>query len=182
MTSTPPALQSYGWPAKLFHWLTALSVITAAILGIVMLNIGNTPLASQLFDLHRSFGTLILALTAGRLVWRLRAPPPPMVASLPPWQEKVARLVHAALYVLLFVVPLVGWTGTSAYGAQISVFGLFTLPALTAKNKELSDVLLPLHEYLALTLCALFTLHIAAALYHHFIRKDDTLRRMLPQG
>ena len=178
MTEVP---LSYRTPAKIFHWLSALCVITAVAMGLTMMNIGPGPVQTNLFDLHRSFGTLILALTGGRLIWRLYAPPPPIVPGLPLWQERAARVTHIALYVLLFVVPLVGWTGTSAYGAPISVFGLFVLPAIVEKNKPLSDVLLPTHEILALTLTALFLMHIGAALYHHFIRKDDTLRRMWPR-
>jgi cytochrome b561 len=103
-----------------------------------------------------------------------------MLANMPAWQERIARGTHGALYVLLVVVPLVGWAGTSAFGARIPVFGLFELPMILEKNKALADVLLPLHQILALTLCALALLHIAAAFFHHFVRKDDTLRRMLP--
>jgi cytochrome b561 len=175
---------SFGYraPAKIFHWVSAVAIITGVTLGFAMLNVGPGPLQNQLFDLHRSFGALILTLTGGRLLWRLYAPPPPMVAGMPLWQERAARVTHAALYILLFVVPLVGWAGTSAFGARIPVFGLFNLPMILEKNEDLADVLLPLHGALALTLCALLVLHIAAALYHHFILKDATLKRMLPGG
>lgn len=174
------ALPRYRAPAQILHWLTALAVITAVTLGLAMLNIGPGPLQNRLFDLHRSFGALVLVLTAVRLLWRLYSPPPPMLPGLPLWQERTARVTHAALYILLFAVPLVGWAGTSAFGAAIPVFGLFELPMILERNRAVSDVLLPLHGALALTLAALVTLHIGAALYHHFIRKDDVLRRMLP--
>jgi cytochrome b561 len=170
----------YRAPAKIFHWLTAIAVLCAVVLGISMLNVASGPLQNRLFDLHRSFGALILVLAAGRLLWRLYSPPPPMVSGLPLWQKRAAQVTHAALYILLFAVPLMGWAGTSAYGAPITVFGLFQLPMLLAKNKPLADVLLPLHMALAFSLCALVIGHIGAALFHHFIRKDDTLRRMLP--
>ena len=171
----------YRAPAQVLHWLAAISVITGVGLGFAMLNAGPGPLQNKLFDLHRSFGALTLTLTGFRLLWRLYSPPPPMVTGLPAWQYVIARVTHVALYVLLFAVPLVGWAGTSAFGARIPVFGLFELPMLLEKNKEVADILLPLHGILALTLCALLAMHIGAALHHHFIRKDDTLRRMLPK-
>jgi cytochrome b561 len=174
-------LVRYRGPAQALHWLTAILVFTGVGLGIAMLNAAPGDMQNQLFNLHRSFGALILAVTGIRLIWRLYAPPPPLVVGLPPWQERAAHATHWALYGLLFVVPLVGWAGTSAFGARIPVFGLFELPMILEKNKAVADVLLPLHQILAFTLCALVLMHMGAALHHHFIRKDDTLRRMLPK-
>ncbi len=171
----------YRLPAQILHWVSALAIICGVSLGVAMVNVAQGPLQNQLFDLHRSFGALILALTGVRLLWRLYSPPQPMVVDMPAWQERAARVTHVALYMLLFAVPLVGWAGTSAFGAAIRVFGLFTLPMILEENKPLADVLLKLHMALAFTLCALFVMHIGAALHHHFIRKDDTLRRMLPK-
>ncbi len=176
-----PTLLRYRAPAQVLHWLTALAILCAVPLGFAMLEAAPGPLQNQLFDLHRSFGALILALTAVRLLWRLYAPPPPLLAGMPKWQERAARLTHTALYIMLFALPLVGWAGTSAFGARISVFGLFDLPMILEKNEAVSKVLLPLHGGMALALCALLVLHIGAALHHHFVRKDDTLRRMLPK-
>jgi len=175
------SVQRYSVPAQVLHWLTAIAVVTGVTLGIAMLNVPSGPTQNKLFDLHRSFGALILALTGVRLLWRLYSPPPPMITGMPVWQERAAHVVHIALYVLLFAVPLVGWTGTSAFGAAIPVFGLFELPVIVEKNEALAKVLLPLHVALAFTLCALVIGHIGAALFHHVIRKDDTLRRMLPK-
>ncbi len=171
---------SYSAPAKILHWLTAVCVLCGVTLGITMLNMQPGPSQNQVFDLHRSFGATILFLTGLRLIWRLYSPPPPLVADLPIWQEHAARITHGALYFLLFAVPLVGWTGTSAFGAPIVVFGLFELPDLVEPNKELATLLLNTHMTLAFILCGLVALHIAAALQHHFVRKDETLRRMLP--
>jgi cytochrome b561 len=176
------AVVRYRAPAQILHWLTAVLVVTGVGLGFAMLSVDAGPLQNRLFDLHRSFGASILALTGLRLLWRLYAPPPPMVAGLPAWQARIAAITHILLYVLLFAVPLMGWAGTSAFGARIPVFGLFELPMILEKNKELADVLLPLHGILALSLCALLIMHIGAALHHHFVRKDDTLRGMLPGG
>lgn len=176
------AVVRYRAPAQLLHWVTAVAVIAGVSLGFAMLNVAPGPLQNDLFNLHRSFGALILALTGLRLLWRLYAPPPPMVAGLPAWQARIAAITHILLYVLLFAVPLVGWAGTSAFGARIPVFGLFELPMILEKNEGLADILLPLHVALALSLCGLVIMHIGAALHHHFVRKDNTLRRMLPGG
>lgn len=175
-TRTP----SYIGIAKLFHWLTALSVITAIVLGFAMVSASPGPGQNKLYDLHRSFGALILLLTGLRLLWRLYSPPPPKVPGMPAWQEKAAVYMHRLLYVMLFAMPLLGWAGTSAFPAKIMVFGLFELPPLVAPDRELSELLLGIHWRLAFVLCAMIAGHVGAALYHHFIVKDETLKRMLP--
>ena len=175
------AFPRYNAPAQFFHWLSVLAVLCGISLGFAMLNVAPGDLQNQMFDLHRSFGALILALTGVRLLWWLYAPPPPMIVDVPPWQERAARVTHAALYILLLAVPLVGWAGTSAFGARIPVFGLFELPMILEKNKPVADVLLPLHMTLAFTLCVVLVLHVGAALHHHVFRNDNTLRRMLPK-
>ncbi len=172
--------KSYSGVAKLFHWLTALCVITAIVLGFAMVGASPGPGQNKLYDLHRSFGALILLLTGLRLLWRLYAPPPPTVPGMPVWQEKAALYMHRLLYLMLFAMPLLGWAGTSAFPATITVFGLFTLPALVAPDRELSELLLGIHWRLAFLLCAMILGHAVAALYHHFILKDETLKRMLP--
>ncbi len=171
----------YSAPAQALHWLTALAIFCALAFGLTMLNVGPGDLQNRLFDLHRSFGALILVLTSLRLLWRLYVSPPPTTVIMPAWQERAAHITHIALYVLLFAIPLVGWAGTSAFGAKIPVFGLFELPAVLEKNKPLAEVLFTIHRGLAFTLCGLLVLHMGAALQHHIVNKDDTLRRMLPK-
>lgn len=170
----------YSGGTKLFHWLSALLVVTAIILGFAMVSAQPGPGQNQLFDLHRSFGALILAVTGARLLWRIKNPPPPPEPGMPRWQERLALHTHRLLYLFLIVLPLLGWAGTSAYRAPIVVFGLFELPPILPENRPLSEMLLETHELLALTLCVLLIGHIGAALHHHVIRKDNTLRRMLP--
>ena len=171
---------SYSAPAKWFHWGIALAVLAAVGLGIAMNNVADRATAGTLYDLHRSTGTLILVLTGLRLIWRLFHPPPPLLAGLPAWQKRAATIMHWLLYFLLFLLPLLGWVGTSAYGAEIVVYGLFVLPPLLAENEALSKVLLGAHELVAFALVALLIGHIGAALHHHFIGRDDTLKRMWP--
>ncbi len=168
--------------SKLQHWLTAAAIFCVVPLGIAMTNADPGPEQNRLYDLHRSFGAVILLLSGLRLLWRLYSPPPPLVADLPEWQELSAKVVHRALYVLLFAVPILGWAGTSAFRAPIFVFELFELPPILPENRDLSESLLEIHELLAFTLCGVLLLHIAASLQHHFIRKDTTLKRILPRA
>lgn len=170
----------YSGGAKLFHWLSAALVITAIILGFAMVSAQPGPGQNQLYDLHRSFGALILAVTGARLLWRIKNPPPPPEPGMPQWQERLALYAHRLLYLILIVLPLLGWAGTSAFRAPVVVFGLFELPPILPENRDLSMQLLGLHGLLGLTLCVLLLGHVGAALHHHFIRKDNTLKRMLP--
>ena len=102
-----------------------------------------------------------------------------MVPGMPAWQRKAALYLHRLLYVLLFAMPLLGWAGTSAFPAKIMVFGLFELPPLVEPDRALSELLLGIHWRLAFVLCALIVGHVGAALYHHFVRKDRILMRMI---
>lgn len=175
---TSPAT-SYSWPAKVLHWVVAFAVIAAVVFGVAMTEVEPGPRQNQLYDLHRSFGALILALVGIRLLWRLYAPPPPPVPGLPRWQELAAVWAHRLLYVFLFAMPLLGWAGTSAFPARIMVFGLFELPPILAPDRELSEILLEAHEVVGFLFLSLIIVHVVAALYHHVILKDQTLKRML---
>ncbi|MRG70822.1 cytochrome b [Alphaproteobacteria bacterium HT1-32] len=174
------ATGSYTGTAKLLHWVIAFCVIAAIPMGIAMLRVGSGPLQNQLFDLHRSFGALILGLMALRIIWRLFHKPPPLDIELAPAQRFAAGATHILLYVLLLAIPLGGWIGTNMYPAQISVFGLFTLPALTGADREMSETVLWIHGWAGFAVGGLILMHIGAALHHHFIRKDGLLNRMLP--
>lgn len=175
------ARERYSATSIGFHWLTALLVFITVPLGLAMMRIEPGDLQNSLFDLHRSFGATILLIAAFRVIHRiLRAPVRP-AAGVPLWQWRVAESVHWALYVLIIVTPLIGWAGTSAFPAPISYFGLFELPAILGPNRELSETLLDIHSWLAFAIVGLLALHICAALHHHFVKRDATLRRMLPR-
>ncbi len=173
-------VRRYSGVAMIFHWLTALLVLGLIPVGFIMVNLGSGPLQNTLFDLHRSFGTVVLAVVALRLGYRILHGAPPQEPSVAPWQRVVSEIVHWALYALLIVQPLVGWAGTSAFGARISVFGLFTLPDLVGKDEALSETLLGLHGLIGFALAGLAAMHIAAALHHHFVLRDNVLKRMMP--
>lgn len=174
---TPNA--TYSMTARSFHWITAALVLTMVPAGFIMGLVGQGPLQDQLFHFHRGVGVVLAVLTLARLIYRLANPPPPLPA-LPGWQIMVSKAVHWAFYGLLLINPLVGWVGTSAYGAAIEVFGLFTVPAIIAQDKKLAEQIFEVHEAIGIAMAVLIAVHIAAALYHHFGRRDEVLRRMLP--
>ena len=175
--------QTYSGTTKTFHWLTAALVLTAWPIGFTMIRLAPGPVQDQLYKLHWSLGATILTVAALRWIhrlWRRPVTPPPEV---PLWMCRTAAAVHWTLYGLLIVVPLLGWAGKSAYGGPITVFGgLFELPPLLAKDTPLGENILAVHTTLALILGGLVALHVAAALQHHFLRGDVTLRRMLPRA
>jgi len=173
----------WGAVSQLLHWLIALLILTQIALGITMkvfLHPGPTFLA--IIGVHKSIGVTILALVVIRLLWRLMNPVPKLPNTLEPYEQTLARLTHAALYVILLAMPLSGWIGSAAGGHPVKWFNLFTLPMLVGKNRSLSGVMGDTHEALAIGLGLILVLHIAAALRHHFVLQDDTLRRMLPMG
>lgn len=129
---------------------------------------------------HKSVGITILALVVLRLAWRWLNEHPPLPDTLKRYELALARFTHTALYVLLFAMPLSGWMMSSARGFPVSWFGFFQLPDLVPKNRTLYEALLMTHQTLAVVLFVVIGLHIAGALKHHFVHKDDVLKRMLP--
>ncbi|WP_269584004.1 cytochrome b [Roseibium sp. Sym1] len=173
------AVERYSLIARSIHWLTALMVLTMVPAGLVMIRIEGGALQNQLFDFHRSVGIVLMLLTVLRLAYRLTHPPAPLPDSMPHWQKLAAKATHVFLYGFLLVNPFLGWVATSAYGAKISVFGLYTMPALIAKDRALSEQLFQVHLALGLLFTAAVLLHIAAALYHGLVRRDGVLSRMI---
>jgi cytochrome b561 len=175
---------AWGWPAKALHWLVAVLVVGLLAIGFTMVWL-VTDLSSQfqLYQLHKSFGVLVFVLVGVRLVWRSVNPAVPALPDgLRPWERQAARLTHGGLYVLLLLMPATGWITASAspLGIPTIVFGLFQMPNPIGANGELEAVMSVIHGSLAVLLVALLALHIAAALKHHFILRDDVLIRMLP--
>ena len=170
----------YRAPARLMHWLVAVIVLCMIPVGITMGRIDSGPLQDWLFFLHEASGFVVLVLVLIRLGYRLTHTPPPLPVSVPRWQQLAAGNVHTALYVLLIAQPIVGWLGANAFGAQVSIFGLFNLPTLLDKNEPLAERILTVHDYVGYTIAGLLVIHIGAALMHGFIRKDGVLQRMWP--
>jgi len=169
----------YSSTAIALHWLMALLILANFCLGLYMADLDFSMTRLKLFNYHKWAGVTILSLAALRLLWRLMNRPPEMPAA-PKWQHAAAHATHWGLYALFFAVPLSGWAYSSAAGFPIVWFGVLPLPDFVAKNKELSELIKPWHEYLAWVLAALVALHLAAVAKHLLIDKDGTLCRMLP--
>ncbi|MFS8036376.1 cytochrome b [Xanthobacter sp. AM11] len=158
----------------------ALLVICVIPAGFIMMNLPSGPAQDRFFDLHRSIGFLILCLAVVRVAVRILVPPPGRPDGLPLIQWRVAEAVHYALYVLILVMPVLGWLTSSAYGATVNVFGLFSLPNLVGKDEALSDLLGDWHQRLGILMTALLLLHMGAGLWHGIVQRDGVLSRMLP--
>ena len=170
---------AYSTTARTLHWITAALVLFMLPLGVVITNEWGGPLQDPLYDLHRSIGTVIIPLVILRLGYRLLHPPLPLPEDIPPLQQSAARATHWGLYALLVVQPFVGWIATSAYRASIMVFGLFELPPIWPQDRPLSERLFVVHALIGAAIACLAAVHIGAALYHHFVRKDRVLMRMI---
>ena len=176
--------QVYSVPARKFHWWMALLIVFMIPLGEIMQYRGNElniwdNLTNTMYSTHKLVGMIVLVLAVLRLVYRVRHGAPPDEPTLEWWQKVGSHLTHWGIYGLLFAIPLTGWLGVSLYGAR-DVFGLFSLPPLAAQNQNAAKFVFFLHETFVKLLILALIAHVGAALYHHFIRKDGVLRRMLP--
>jgi cytochrome b561 len=170
----------YTATAQSLHWLIVLLLIVQFTVASLMPHIGRNTPVTTLISVHFTMGIMILMVAVVRLAWRATHGEPEPEAGVPPWQTTSARIVHWLLYVLLFVIPLLGWINASWRGMPIVMFGL-ELPQLVATRAPgwgwAGDVHTLLAWYGMLTLV---TLHVLAALYHYFVRRDRVLQRMLP--
>jgi len=171
----------FGSVTKSLHWVMAALFITVFSIGWYMdfLPLGMAKL--EWMSRHKSLGITILSLAVLRIVWRLYEPTPKAL-SAHKLERLAAKLGHLGLYAVMIAMPLSGWMMSSAANFPVSVFGLFTLPNLVAPNKELFETLRTVHWGLSWAIAVLVGTHVAAALKHHFIDRDATLRRMLPHG
>lgn len=168
----------YGAMAIIFHWVMAVLIILLVAVGLYMTRIPISLAKLKLYGWHKEWGLLVLALVMLRIVWRF-SNVTPLLTGLPWWEKLAAQTVHWAFYGFMFALPVTGWLLTSAAGLPPSFFGLGVLPSLVAPNSHLQAVLTTIHQYLSYALILAFCAHVGAALKHHFINKDDILRRML---
>ena len=184
MGSTPDStILRYGVTARALHWLTVLLIAVQFPIGLAMAWRGRHDLwdgtTDLLYTLHKSFGFLLLIVVLVRLATRLILGAPPPEPSLQGAQKLIATVVHWLLYALLVAVPVLGWLTVSLFPA-LDLFGGLSLPAITGVDRAASDMMARRHGVMAFALVGLAALHGAAALHHHFIRRDNVLRRMLP--
>jgi cytochrome b561 len=170
---------AYSVTARVLHWVVAALVLFMVPVGIIIANEWGGPVQQPLYDLHKSVGMLLLPLVLARLLYRLTHPPMPLPADIPALQQFAAHATHWALYGLLIVQPVVGLIATSAYPAPLPMFGLFELPPVWPENRPLSERLFALHRWMGIAIAVVATMHIGAALHHHFVRRDRVLMRMV---
>jgi cytochrome b561 len=162
----------------LHWWIAALAFAQLAMGKFFEVEAGEE---GSLFGVHTALGLVVLLLMLLRLGWRLGHPAPRPPASMPRRQVIVAHALFGMFYLLLVVQPLTGWLLTSVEGDAVSFFGLFGVPALPVPGGEASEEIIEeAHELMGNALLVLAALHTLMGLKHHFIDKDDVLRRMLP--
>ncbi len=177
------AADRWGGISQLLHWTIAVLILSIGAVGLVMGELPRSPKYFWVYTAHKSLGLTVLALVIARIAWRLYAGAPQPVPGTPRWQARLASLTHGALYLLILAMPLSGWLYDSASGLRpFRWFGLAEVPKLSAPSESLAGAMHTTHELLFWVLVALVAGHAAAALYHHFFRRDATLARMLPRG
>ncbi len=169
--------KKFGLIAILLHWIMAILIIGLLTLGLYMTKFYHGTEKFKLYGWHKEFGILVLMLILLRSSWRAFNIIPSL--SLPRWEMLAARTMHFALYGFMFAMPLTGWLMTSFSGFTISFFGWFVIPDPFSAHLDLAHLFKKTHKWLGYALIAAIVLHVCAALKHHFIDKDDILRRML---
>lgn len=178
----PPTV--YAPFARRAHWWTAAFVAVLFPVGLTMTYRGGTldiwdNTTNTLYSLHKLLGFTLLLIVVVRLAFRLIHGAPPDEPTIEPWQRLASHVTHRLLYGLLLVVPLLGWIGVQLLPA-LELFDAFSLPAFLAPDEAAAKRVFGLHKIAAFALAAVASLHIAAALWHYFVRKDGVLARMLP--
>lgn len=174
------AVLRYSAGAMALHWLVALLIFVSFGMGLMFDDIPKS-WESWLLNTHGLVGSAILALVALRLAWRLGNPPPALPDDLAMFERRGAHATHVLLYVMMFTVPLLGLIALFARGKGLD-FGLFYLGSPLERARDLARNAKGLHMLASYAMMALVALHFAAAMYHHFVRRDGLLRRMLPAG
>lgn len=181
----------YGSVAMTFHWIIATLLVTNLALGLYFgeFEAHSDPIRFLLIQTHKSIGLTVLVLSIARLAWRFVNPIPPLPSDFGFGSRVLARGTHWLFYVLIIGIPLAGWSmvSSSPLGTPTMYFGLIRWPAIPllaalprAEKREYVFTFATVHNLLAYLAIALIVLHVSAALWHHFLRRDTVLRRMLP--
>jgi cytochrome b561 len=176
-------IERYRPAARGLHWLTVLLLVAQFPIGLYMVYRGPGQnvwdvVTNTLYASHKSIGVIVLVVAVARLVYRVGVGAPAPAPTLPAWQVLVSRLNHWGLYALLLIVPSLGYLAVNYFPALVIV-GPIALPAIVAPDRAMYARVIDWHVIGASTLAALIALHVAAALYHRLIRRDEVLARML---
>jgi cytochrome b561 len=172
---------SWGAVQKALHWIIVLLIINQWVIAERADDLAGLAKLNAL-AWHKSFGITILMLALLRLAWRWLNPVPTLEGLAQPWERALAHLSHVLLYALIFAMPISGWLMSSAKAYSVSWFHLVQLPDLIGKSQPMFEILKDTHEVLFKVLVGVAVLHALGALKHHFIDRNDVLKRMLPFG
>lgn len=170
----------YGIVAMVLHWAVAITIVGLFALGYWMVDLDYYhEWYKQGPDIHRSIGILLFAAMVLRVLWRLTNPKPRELPTHSRFEVLAAHATHLVLYLLIFTAMVSGYLISTADGSSISVFSWFEVPSVTGRIKGMEDTAGLVHYWVTWALVGLASLHALAALKHHLVDKDDTLRRML---
>jgi cytochrome b561 len=163
--------------ARTLHWLVFVLLAVQITIGWTMPHIRPGVPQEGLVAWHLSVGALLMVVVLVRIVWRVVTPTP--LAPMARWERLLATLTHRLLYLLLLVIPVLGWAAAGFFGYTVRLFGFIPLPALADHSMRWAHEAGDIHDLLTNVLLGVVGLHVLAALWHHFVRRDRVLRRML---
>jgi cytochrome b561 len=169
--------ETYGSVAKFFHWMVFILVFCLILVGYFMEDVGKA-IQPTVYNLHKLTGLTVLLLMLCRLFWRSINRKPELEGARA-WERFLERSMHILLYLVLIAMPLSGWLMSVAAGRAPHLFNLMLTLPITA-SKPLAELCESIHGTLAIVIIVLVSLHVLAALYHHFVKKDNVLTRMMP--
>jgi cytochrome b561 len=173
--------RGYNSVSRLLHWLTALLVIATIPAGMTMVQEGlSRPVQDTLYIFHKNVGVLILLIVLARLATRAASPPPPLPASVPSWQRRVAAVSHALLYALLLVMAVSGYVRVRAGGFPVEALDALGVPPMVPRSESLEDAAQTVHAVTRFFLVSLILVHVGAATQHALLRRDGVFQRMWP--
>jgi cytochrome b561 len=172
---------SWGSVARAFHWIIGLTIIGMLAYGWWMNHIPARPDRFFYRSIHADIGYMLLVAMVLRIIWRAINPTPALPKDTPPWQRVLAAISHGALYLITLVVIFLGWahSGARPQGDYGSFFGLFHVPQFTSPDKATADAFEDRHIFFAYVLLALVVIHLGAAAWHHFMKRDRVAMRMV---
>lgn len=176
--ASEPINTTYTPVAKGLHWLMAVLIAGLLALGIYMHDLPLSPQKLELYSWHKWWGVTVFVLVWLRLAWRVTHRPPALPEAMAPRMQWLAHAGHAGLYGLMIAIPTSGWLMSSAKGFQTVWFGVLPIPDLIGRDRALGDLLQQVHQLLNVLLMLILSGHVMAALWHHYVLKDGTLRRM----
>ena len=172
---------SFGFISKLLHWLMAVLLTGLFAVGLYMTDLDYyDPLYHSLPDWHKNIGLLTIFLLLARFIWKLSNPEPHPLKTHKKWEVSLAKLLQTTFYILILLIGISGYLISTAEGKGIDFFNVFKLPALFSElTEQQAELVGEAHEVMAFLLAFLVVLHASAAIKHHFIDKDETLKRMI---